>query len=88
MSEMQVSGNPFSLYKHIQKAHIKGQENLISTATPFPKPHIFLIHIFLYVKGVQTSLFIQLPILESNKRTHLSACLHTHPRNFIQVLAL
>lgn len=52
MSEMQVSGNPISLYEHIQKAHIKGQENLITTAILFPKPYIFLLQTSFYVKGV------------------------------------
>lgn len=82
---MQVSANPISLYKHIQKAHVKGQENLITTETPFPKPYIFLLQTSLYVKGAQISLFIWPPILKSNEQMHLSFCLHTHrhPRSFM-----
>lgn len=79
MSEMQFSGNPVTLYKHIQKAHVKGWENLITTATPFPKPYIFLLQTSLYVKGVQISLFIQPLIFKANEQVHVAILTYTQP---------
>lgn len=76
---MQFSGNPVTLYKHIQKVHVKGWENLITTATPFPKPYIFLLQTSLYVKGVQISLFIWPLIFEANEQMHVAILTYTQP---------